>query len=263
MAVAKERAAGEVPAGAGEVGDRSLAASGAGADVATDADVVAVGNGSPTAAGNGSHAATANADAAATPARKAISDLANPLTFVASVLNTPPTVEYAAALCDTVRQLPQSEGASLMSRYWRYRESDVEAALDELRVDWARLFRGVSGPHGPRPPYELVYAPTEEGPYNGLGQLVRFYESYGVGLGDERHDRADYAGFELEFASLLAYDVAFGDLEPRDFALFSRRLSWLTSFCEEAFSYAETGFYMGFLVFLRDMAEELCAFDEI
>lgn len=261
MAVARKRATGEVLAGAGVVGDRSLAASGAGE----------VGNTSPagaTGASSASPAAAAgadvtDADAAATPARKAISDLANPLTFVASVLNTPPTVEYAAALCDTVRQLPQSEGASLMSRYWRYRESDIEAALDELRVDWARLFRGVSGPHGPRPPYELVYAPTEEGPYNGLGQLVRFYESYGVGLGDERHDRADYAGFELEFASLLAYDVAFGDLEPRDFALFSRRLSWLTSFCEEAFSYAETGFYMGFLVFLRDMAEELCAFDEI
>lgn len=258
MAVAKERAAGEVPAGAGEVGDRSLAASGAGAGEVSSASLA----GADADAGADVDAA-ANADAAATPARKAISDLANPLTFVASVLNTPPTAEYAAALCDTVRQLPQSEGASLMSRYWRYRESDIEAALDELRIDWARLFRGVSGPHGPRPPYELVYAPTEEGPYNGLGQLVRFYESYGVGLGDERHDRADYAGFELEFASLLAYDVAFGDLEPRDFALFSRRLSWLTSFCEEAFSYAETGFYMGFLVFLRDMAEELCAFDEI
>jgi len=80
--------------------------------------------------------------------------------------------------------------------------------LDELRVEYTRLFIGPAGP--PCPPYESVYRDGEDdaefGPVEGpsTAAVRRWYREFGVQPAPDHPDLPDHIATELEFAAYLA-----------------------------------------------------------
>ncbi len=69
----------------------------------------------------------------------------------------------------------------------------VEELRNELAVDRTRLLRGIKPGYGPPPPYESVYAGTEQQPQMQASMSVQqAYAEAGVGLPKEVRDQPDF-----------------------------------------------------------------------
>lgn len=174
--------------------------------------------------------------------------------MLASMLNEAPTVDKLPLL----RQIAADSKA--VQEFW-LGQLDEESASMALRVDWTRLFRGLSPNYGPKPPYELVYEPHSD-EISGLLSLKQLYNNAGLDIAEDAHNRPDYLGFELEFAAYLLEHEGETELGTTYSQFCEQHLSWIRAFCNEAKPFAKTAFYSWHLealeAFSDDMAAALC-----
>ena len=173
-----------------------------------------------------------------------MNEAAEGIRVLASVLTEQPL----EGRLELMRQI--SVGDERAAAFWEEHAGDDAGASIALRVDWTRLFRGLSPATGPRPPYEYLYAPAAD----EMGALLGIkltYEAAGLTLGDEARNRPDYLGFELEFA---AYLLETGN-GAGDFAI--KHLAWVPQFCAEARRYAKTGFFAWYLDMVEACVREM------
>ncbi|ELY77821.1 MULTISPECIES: molecular chaperone [Natrinema] len=110
-------------------------------------------------------------------------------------------------------------GYSVLARCWRQPTADLleavsdgtferiepevaETTVEELRVEYARLFVGPAEPVCP--PYESLYRDGDDAVLGPSARaVVKWYQSYGLGLEPEWPDLPDHIATELEFAAYL------------------------------------------------------------
>ena len=86
-------------------------------------------------------------------------------------------------------------------------ETDSTAAVEDLAVDYARLFIG-PGP-GLAPPYESVYTSPERRFYGeALSDVTAFLRAEGIGVGEAFTAPADHIAVELSIMRYLAQQAA-------------------------------------------------------
>ncbi|ELY71504.1 TorD/DmsD family molecular chaperone [Natronobacterium gregoryi] len=103
-----------------------------------------------------------------------------------------------------------------------------EADFESLRVEHARLFVGPEDPVCP--PYETVYRDAEDavlGPTTRA--VVKWYQTYGLGLEPDWPDLPDHVATELEFA---AYLLEHEDVETCEQFLDEHPRQWMNEFLE-------------------------------
>jgi TorA maturation chaperone TorD len=121
--------------------------------------------------------------------------------------------------------------------------------ITKLKVDWTKLFRGLSPDYGPKPPYEELYGGGPETIY----RLASFYTANDYHDYTEIDNRPDYIGTQLDFLKTLALkkaqaadEEASTECERLDgvSARFAERVGrWFAKFAAEAEKHAETVFY--------------------
>lgn len=128
--------------------------------------------------------------------------------------------------------------------------------VQELAVDFTRLFRGIKRNYGPPPPFESVY--RDEGRIMGESttEVIKKYSEADVGIGVEPGFPPDYIGLELRFMALLCYGEATAlkkqeiaraaELRTMQKRFIGEHLSaWVPQFCNRMSEEARTGFYRG------------------
>jgi TorA maturation chaperone TorD len=198
-------------------------------------------------------------------------EYARAFTFLANILNIPPNVDIISKYKELVCG-PNNPSIQLNSHivfqstatYFQENKSiPMEKLVQDLAVDWTRLFRGVSQRYGPPPPYEGVYRKKDEVGAEIILEVKRIYSEHGLSISDEGRDRFDYLGYELDFMKYLSEHVALAiergqkkeEENYRDaFCRFmSQHLStWVGDFCAQAAKYTQTPFYSGVLMLLED-----------
>lgn len=118
-----------------------------------------------------------------------------------------------------------------------------EVTADALGAEHARLFVGPAGP--PCPPYESVYRDGSDGDHGQvLGPstraVVKWYESYGLGLDPDWPDLPDHVATELEF---LAHLTATGERDAREQFLDEHPRQWLPAFLDDVREETSEPFY--------------------
>lgn len=121
--------------------------------------------------------------------------------------------------------------------------------LTDLKVDWTKLFRGVSPDYGPKPPYEELY----HGGPDTIYSLAAFYTANGYHSYTEIDNCTDYIGTQLDFLKELALrkaQAADGDdlneyekLDAIPVKFAERVKTWFAKFATQAEKYSETGLY--------------------
>lgn len=116
-----------------------------------------------------------------------------------------------------------AQGYAVLARCWRQPDDSLVTAindgalnavlpdvsdvtLEDLRLEHTRLFVGPKGP--PCPPYESVYRDGDDGaPGNVLGPstgaVVKWYQTFELGVDPDWPDLPDHVATELEFAAHL------------------------------------------------------------
>ncbi len=191
--------------------------------------------------------------------------------FLATLLNERPDATFVgnlrAAGGDFIRGLAEdprlsndaTQGFRDMAKYVEENKDRPAAAVEQdLAVDWTRLFRGVSPAFGPVPPYEASFMNTGTTEVEMIQAVNQFYRNNGLAVNNDCNNRLDYMGLEFSFlehlaeAQAQAWDenhveeaLSYGQAERRFLA--EHLGVWAGLFIERALSYAETGFYQGFL----------------
>lgn len=194
--------------------------------------------------------------------------------FLAAILNNPPNEEMIAELRKRSHEveLPlQKESGSyhLIAGYLNNSKYKPAATLaQELLVEWTRLFRGISPVYGPQPPYAGVYSSEDGVGVNTIMAITQMYSAHGLGIREDKHNRMDYLGTQLDFISILtkraAQEAKSGNLEAEeairtdilDF-LQNYLLPWVDEYVDKAREYAKTDFFTGYLVLLCESLNEL------
>ncbi len=176
--------------------------------------------------------------------------LAAVLRFFARVMEQAPDVEHLEELETVSSQMEEGKA------FWdANKDRDRKELSIELRVEWTKLFRGISPTYGPRPPYEFVYKKAADESVTML-TMNNLYAKQGLSLSRDAHNRPDYLGFELEFAAFYleeGTEEALGELQK----FIAGHLDWVDEYCTDALTHAETGFYRWFLTALPQIIHEL------
>lgn len=198
--------------------------------------------------------------------------------FLAYVLNNPPDENFI----DQIRKQfisPESLsstdtfhiGRKQISDYFQeHQHTPVHEMVQELAVDWTRLFRGLNAAYGPPPPYEGVYKAGD-----GIGATIvqavnNAYSKHELSILRQHRDRSDYLGYELDFIRYLSEQALHAQqsdqiekekLYQNDMCEFLKEhLSvWIGNFCARAAAYAQTSFYSGFLLLLQETVTDVTA----
>lgn len=142
-------------------------------------------------------------------------------------------------------------------------DGPIDDLLQELSIDWTRLFRGVSPGYGPPPPYEGVYREADGVGVETIQAIERIYSKHGLVISDGRHDRSDYLGYELNFVEFLCEQIAkaidTNDEEEAeryrnelDHFMADHLSTWVGDFCKQAVDQAKTPFYSAVLMMLNE-----------
>ncbi len=135
----------------------------------------------------------------------------------------PPEAETIVRLCSTDGSTALAAAAAILDPD---RESGLAAAcslltarssLLTLTESYRRLFGHTA--RGGVPPYETEYGAEAlfQQPQE-MGDLMGFYNAFGLALNDRQHERADHVSCECEFLSFLALKEAYA-LERGDAAM--------------------------------------------
>lgn len=146
----------------------------------------------------------------------------------------------------------------------------MDDLLQELSVDWTRIFRGISPGYGPPPPYEGVYRNNGGVGAELIQKINKEYMNQGLVISGNRRDRPDYLGYELDFLQFLCEQLAKAaennqkkeeDNYRKVFINFvSEHLStWVGNFCAKAEKHVQTSFYSAVLMLLNDTISDVAA----
>lgn len=208
-------------------------------------------------------------------------NLANIYGFLATIFDTRPDSELVRRLkalgmssfvgSDATYDVTEEiiEGLSQMSVFFKdTSNSPEEEVVQQLAIDWTRLFRGLSPDYGPPPPYEAVYIDDGRTHTEIMEALNHFYHDCGSIVEEDYTNRIDYLGLELAFLAFLsereALHLQAGDIDQsnyyrdkaRDFIDQHIGL-WAEKFFASAVEYAKTDFFQGFLVFARGVIAQI------
>jgi len=152
------------------------------------------------------------------------------------------------------------EGTTLLQKFFKgHKGSDQSSSLEELRLEYTRLFLGPDTL--PSPPWESAYRSESKTIFVKETLEVRNeYGKFGLSFEKEGSEPDDHVGLELEFLYHLCAEVeeAIGQRDwlkvvegleaQRDF--FDRHVNlWTPLFFEDLFSNARTLFYKGIAKF--------------
>lgn len=213
------------------------------------------------------------------PSSFAWQTIGNAFAFLATLLNNQPNEEMIAKL----RKIYNEEELSLQKQGSSYhliagylhdnKQKPMAALVQELSVEWTRLFRGVSPVYGPQPPYAGVYCSDDGMGVNTIMAITQIYSAHGLGIRKDKHNRMDYLGTQLDFISILAkkaaHEAELGNstaeeairTDIRDF-LQKYVLPWVDTFVGKAQEYVKTDFFRGYLTMLSESLNELKVFVE-
>lgn len=129
--------------------------------------------------------------------------------WVAAMLGGEVVADFGKAVSWLDGDIPRFEDALAMLRGWagEMAERDPVAVLQDLKVEYARLFIGAPGPME-APPYESLYrdrdadgSPIVNGP--STAAVERTYGSHGLERAAGHSDLSDHVATELEFMHFL------------------------------------------------------------
>lgn len=194
--------------------------------------------------------------------------------FLATILNKQPNEEMIVQLRKIYNEeeLPLQKVVGsyhLMARYLNESEHKPTATVvQELSVEWTRLFRGISPAYGPQPPFAGIYISEDGVGVNTVMGITQMYSAHGLGTREDKHNRMDYLGTQLDFISILtkraAQEAKLGNctavesirIDILNF-LHKYLLSWVDKFVDKAREYAQTDFFKGYLVMLSESLNDL------
>lgn len=133
-----------------------------------------------------------------------------------------------------------AEGAKMLEKYLSaIDEKDIDKVIEELSVDYARLFLLAGGVH----PYESVHLGKEglvmEKPWEEVREA---YRKAGLAKGEKEKEPEDHIAMELAFMSYLCDEEEFRT--QKEF-LDEHLLKWIPKFCDDVAQKAESEFYRG------------------
>ena len=151
-----------------------------------------------------------------------------------------PAIEHFRSFLDEVQSTP-----------------DLGELQQRLAVDRTALFRGVSEA-GVKPPYEEFYRSKGEGTMSDMNRIMR---KAGLAPSESNRERVDYLGNELELEVYLSRrareagddERAASDQELAEHLLFDHLARWVPRYCTTALPYAQTEFFRGFLLALKEL----------
>ncbi|QDR83489.1 TorD/DmsD family molecular chaperone [Sporomusa termitida] len=159
----------------------------------------------------------------------------------------------------------ESRGMQMIRQYaQKHQPNAVENTLQEIAIDRSRLIRGMSK-RGPRPPYESIY--VKEPPQNVTGSLNQFYARLNCGVSETLCEPGEQIGVELAFVQLLLErqlealkngDADKGKNYQGMLQNFLRQHlgRWASEYAQEMERYAQTDFYRGIALLLKDFMQE-------
>jgi len=199
---------------------------------------------------------------------------------LAAVLNVIPDTALVEALKSTggsfwegLQQYAEmsaevQQGLFELSRFAeQMREQPNAVIVQSLKMDWTRLFRGLSPGYGPMPPYEALFTGKREDEVDILRSIAHVYREHGLEIVQGLGNRPDYLGVEFDFLRYLSQKEAEawfqGDQEGAiryNQALstfFSQHVgNWAPDFCVLAAASAVTDFYRGFLHLVKGIIDD-------
>lgn len=199
--------------------------------------------------------------------------------LLSRTLYNPPTLEWLQALSseDIFADAPLGDaqpdvqaGLALLQGWAQTgREGITTAALDDIRVDYTRLFTGPDRVLAP--PWESVYFTEERLVFNTQTSQVRaWYLRFQLEVEKQFQEPDDHIGLELAFVAhlarlaLLALDqgnqASFDEImtAQREF-LSNHLLNWAADFCHLVSMEARTDFYRGIALLTRGSLAEIAA----
>ncbi|AFM00248.1 putative component of anaerobic dehydrogenase [Desulfitobacterium dehalogenans ATCC 51507] len=200
--------------------------------------------------------------------------ISNAFAFLASILNNQPDQEMIKRLRTVFNEEEspfQRQGGSYQLIAGYLNDSDqksIAELVQELSVEWTRLFRGISPVYCPQPPYAGVYNSVDGVGVDAIMAITQLYSSHGLGIRQDNHNRMDYLGTLLDFISILAKRAA-QETELGNFTVeeaiktdildFLQKyiLPWVDKFIDNAQEYAQTDLFRGYLILLSESLKEL------
>lgn len=159
---------------------------------------------------------------------------------------------------DSLQTAAQPIAADLVERAGRLRAAFAAEPLQEVLIDYTRLFLGPVQPLAR--PYATAWLGGEQSVMQDVAKLaLDFYDEGGFSMAEDFRDLPDHVAVGLEFLYVLCFRMAQAQLAGDDAAyraadgLRRRFLSqylarWLPPFCESAGAGASTAYY-------RELAE--------
>ncbi|MBI4331947.1 MAG: molecular chaperone TorD family protein [Chloroflexi bacterium] len=205
---------------------------------------------------------------------------ANLYKLLAEAYRRPPGMEFLETLRDWAASLvTQTEYLDSLSPEMKdslveidrfFQESRADPPVEELSVEFTRLFRGVKQATSPPPPYESVYREGAAHVYGSATVAVRQeYSRYGLEpVAELGGEPPDHISFELEFMHCLCRRAADswqrGDEEESERLLLAQKefleshlMAWVPKLCEVVRREETLGLYRG----LAGLTESWVAFD--
>lgn len=197
--------------------------------------------------------------------------ISNAYAFLASVLNNQPSNEMLAEFAKVGKEGEDKENIynNLFCKYFKDNRYQSKAFLvQELSVEWTRLFRGISPTYGARPPYAGIYMDENGTGISTIALIAQMYSKYGLGIQEGKQNRMDYLGVQLDFVSILSAQAAqavkmgdCADMEAikNDAGVFLQKyiLSWFNKYLNEAQKNVKSDFFRGYLMMLEESLNEL------
>lgn len=176
---------------------------------------------------------------------------------------------------------PQNTGNDLADISYRFIHRYLcnarEATLDELAVDYARIFLGLGSldAHAAYP-YESVYT-SEKGllMQDARDKVLAVYHANGIVKDKSWKDPEDHIAAELEFMKIMSIrcrdlldeekeDEAYANVEAQRDFLIEHLLKWTAKFFDDIPLYAATDFYSAFAELTRTyLADDLSLLEEL
>ncbi len=183
--------------------------------------------------------------------------------FLATLFRGAPGAELIEQFLDPeFKDALSSAGLSLLEDF---QDQDLSQYLDELELEYTRLFLG-PGRH--ISPHESVHREDEDSRLYGKAtiRVLQFYETAGFRLQPDYHGLPDHISAELEFMQTLGgwetqagekgdTELAMKCLELQTQFLHEHLLKWIPNFCRKVMEEAELPFYQEIAGLMSDFME--------
>jgi|GEM_PF-541074 len=138
---------------------------------------------------------------------------------------------------------------------------DLDFILQELAIEYTRLFKGIKVGYGPEPPYEAVYHKrNNRADQDLLREISHYYRQLGISY--NLKERPDYIGLELDLMRYFAeqesrawqedlQDKAFKYLKEEKYFLEEHLSCWVPEFCEIMFEQSKHYYFKGIALLTR------------